>query len=416
MNLQGEFEGSFLTSILQLLCYEQNSGILLVTCGRKECKVIFQEGTIVYAQSSQKKARLGAMLRRDGIISIGQLRDAVNARRDSRDAIGKILLDRGYISLEVLKKYNCKQVEEILYSILFWKKGNFIYKATSVKFDGKVITHLNPMKLILEASRRIDEMSLLTGTITNDLLVYKKTADKGKNPDELNFSHTEAHILNLIDGTRSVRDIIAAGNYDEFTVYKTIFSLISSGLIEKAEDKNSELDTTVVNLILSTYIDILKIITRILSERSGERVSLLLRKAKESLSREQAGILEDFHLSSAAAVNRRGVASACRKSGGDKKKQSFLLIDSFSGLSHLLLSRNISRTNKNEIYGIIQEIDKSLEHVQRYPKNLMEKDKIINDMKNVLHDVIKQVNLMPEKTKSTGLLSLFNKKFNREEK
>ncbi|MBU0910653.1 MAG: DUF4388 domain-containing protein, partial [Proteobacteria bacterium] len=159
MNLQGEFEGSFLTSILQLLCDDQNTGILQVSCGRKECQVMFKEGTIVYAQSSQKRARLGALLRRDGLISAVQLKDAVHALENNNDSIGKILLNKEYITRDVLQEYSQKQVEEILYSILFWKKGRFEYTDSQIKLDGKIITRLNPMKLILEASRRIDEMS-----------------------------------------------------------------------------------------------------------------------------------------------------------------------------------------------------------------------------------------------------------------
>jgi predicted transcriptional regulator len=410
MNLQGEFEGSFLTSILQLLCDDQNTGILLVSCGRKECKVIFKEGTIVYAQSERKKARLGALLRRDGLISAVQLKDAVNELGNNRDAIGKILLDKGYITLDVLKEYNQKQVEEILYSILFWKKGKFEYEDSALKFDGKVITRLNPMKLILEASRRIDEMSLLTAMITSDQLVYKMAGKAGKSPEEFSFSSTERHILSLIDETRTMRDIINDSNYDDFTVYKTLFSLISSGLIEKSRGKNTADDGINFNFILSIYTDILKIITRTLAVQCGERINLLLRKAIENLPRSQAKVLQDFHLSSAAAVNRKAVTASCRKTGGDRVQQCLLLIDSFNGLSHLLLARTIPLVDHHAIYDIIQEIDKVLEYVQKYPKKSVEKDKIINDMKNVLNDTIKQVRFAPDKTKNLGFLSLFKKK------
>ena len=410
MNLQGEFEGSFLTSILQLLCDDQNTGILLVSCGRKECKVIFKEGAIVYAQSSRKKARLGALLRRDGIISAVQLKDAVNELGNTRDAIGKILLDKGYITLDVLKEYNQKQVEEILYSILFWKKGKFEYKDCSLKFDGKVITRLNPMKLILEASRRIDEMTLLTAMITSDQLVYKMAGKEGKSPEEFSFSNTERHILSLIDETRTVRDILNESNYDDFTLYKTLFSLISSGLIEKSREKNAADDGNDFNFILSIYTDILKIITRTLAVQCGERINFLLRKTIENLPRAQAKVLQDFHLSSAAAVNRKAVTASCRKAGGDRMQQCFLLIDSFNALCHLLLARTIPLVDHHEIYDIIQEIDKVLEYVQKYPKNSAEKDKIIIDMKNVLNDTIKQVRFAPGKTKNMGFLSLFKKK------
>ena len=57
----------------------------------------------------------------------------MNELGNNRDAIGKILLDKGYITLDVLKEYNQKQVEEIPYNILFWKKGKFEYKEPLAK-------------------------------------------------------------------------------------------------------------------------------------------------------------------------------------------------------------------------------------------------------------------------------------------
>lgn len=66
MNLKGDYEGSSLNSILQLLCDDQRTGILRVTSGDKQSRVVFKEGTIVYAIGSHKEARLGSILRRAG--------------------------------------------------------------------------------------------------------------------------------------------------------------------------------------------------------------------------------------------------------------------------------------------------------------------------------------------------------------
>lgn len=159
MNLQGDFEGAFLASIFQLLHDDQKTGVLHVTCHSRECKVFFREGTIIYAQSSAKGVRLGALLRRDGIISHEELQKCLLTARKKRLAMGRILVDEGYVSLDVLKEYNRKQVEEILYGVLLWEKGTFLYQDRDLRLEGMVVTRLNPMQLILEASRRIDEMN-----------------------------------------------------------------------------------------------------------------------------------------------------------------------------------------------------------------------------------------------------------------
>jgi hypothetical protein len=342
MNLQGDFDRAFLTSILQLLYDGQNTGILRVTCGRKECEVIFQEGMITHARSSQAGAGLGTLLARDGIISAAQLRDALQGADAEENAIGRMLLAGKLITPEVLQEYSRKQVEEILYTILFWEKGKFSYRDEAVDSAAPAGTQLNPMSLILEAARRMDEMA--------------------------------------------------------------------SGLIKPSLAENKGSGGPDISFLLSIYTDILKTVVKTLAARSGERTNLLIRQALENLPPAQVNLLRDFHLSSSAGVNRKAVTAACRKAAGDRMQQQLLLIDSFNGLCHHLLARTIPLVARHEIYDIIQEIDKVLEYVEKYPGSSMEKDKIISDMRNVLNDTIKQTSFAPGRTKERGFLSLFRKK------
>jgi len=161
MNLQGDFEGLTLASVLQLLCNDQKTGVLTVTCENEKSRVFFEKGRIVYASASLKEARLGFLLRNDGIISAQQLQNCISFAKETKLHLGKVLVEKGYVSIETLKKYNTKQVETILYNLFFWKKGKFEYKDARLNLKGMIIIQLNPMKLILEASRRIDELSVL---------------------------------------------------------------------------------------------------------------------------------------------------------------------------------------------------------------------------------------------------------------
>ncbi|MBU2480714.1 MAG: DUF4388 domain-containing protein, partial [Proteobacteria bacterium] len=234
MNLQGDFEGLTLASILQLLCNDQKTGVLTVTCDDEQSRVFFEQGTIVYASASLKEARLGYLMRSDGVISAEQLQRCLSLAKEEKLHLGKILVEKGYISLDTLKKYNTKQVEAILYNLLFWKKGRFEYKDATLNLKGMIVTQLNPMKLILEASRRIDELSVLQKFIPSDKIVFKMSG-KVQSKEEIKLNANEWRILSLIDGTRSVRQVINESGYDEFAVFKIFFSVISSGLIEQKD-------------------------------------------------------------------------------------------------------------------------------------------------------------------------------------
>ncbi len=411
MNLQGDFEGAFLTSILQLLCEDQNTGILQVICGQNKCKVYFQKGTIVYAQSSQKSVRLGALLKRDGLISSKQLQECLTATSTEKNFLGKILVDKNYISKAELLEYNKQQAEEILYNVLFWDKGKFEYKDTLLQFEGMVITNLNPMKLILEASRRIDEMSILTERITSDQLTYKLAPGKNRQQNSLECSADERLILSYINESRTVRDIITISHFEEFMAYKTLYALLSSGLIEPTTTTKKEKTGLELDFILSVYNDLVKITISALSSGAGEKNDLLLARAKKNLPSAQAHLLQNFQMGIPAYLNREAVIKACKQAGGDKSRQRLLLIDSFNGLCHQLINQTISQIDEKTIYEMIQEIDHMLEYVKTSQQNSLEKDKMVNDMKNVVEDTIKQIRLHnPSADKNSGILSFFRKK------
>ncbi len=52
-----------------------------------------------------------------------------------------------------------EKVQETLYDLFMWKKGNFEFSQSNFNLSGHVITELNTMELILEASRRVDEQA-----------------------------------------------------------------------------------------------------------------------------------------------------------------------------------------------------------------------------------------------------------------
>ncbi|MFZ5758468.1 MAG: DUF4388 domain-containing protein [Thermodesulfobacteriota bacterium] len=410
MNLQGDFEGSFLTTILQLLCDDHNTGVLQVTCSRKSCKVFFQEGTIVYAISTESRYRLGEMLLRDGIITAEQLEEALQRARRLNIAIGKVLLEQNAITLDVFSQYNTRQVEDILYSMLFWTKGRFDYQDATLRFDRMVVTQLNPMKLILEASRRIDEMSLLTEQIRGDNCIYEKVAGRQNEEAIAACSALEKCILELAGNGRSVRDIIAASHYDDFTVYKSLYSLLASGLIEKIETNPLAASGFTIDRILSIYTNILDRIAASIAAVSRVPASTLIRQAKGNLPPAQQRLLQDFHLSSAPQVNHQAIMAACDKAGSLRMQQSLLLIDAFNGLCHHLLLQTVPLAREEQIYDLIGTIDLILDTVQRHPGNSMEKNKILSDMRRVLNDTMKQIRALPEKPREGGFFSLFTKK------
>ncbi|MFH2058644.1 MAG: DUF4388 domain-containing protein [Pseudomonadota bacterium] len=408
MNLQGDFEGLTLASILQLLCNDQKTGVLTVTCDEDQSKVFFEQGTIIYASASLKEARLGFLMRNDGIISVQQLQKCLAFAKEEKMHLGKILVDKGYISLDTLKKYNTKQVETILYNLLFWKKGRFEYKDAKLNLKGMIVTQLNPMKLILEASRRIDELSVLQKSIPSDRIVFQMSG-KVHSKEEIKLNANEWRILSLIDGTRTVRQIINESGYDEFAVYKIFFSVISSGLIEQKEEIDLEDGGGKDNFsaILTVFNDILSSIKKNISDELGDRSYSLFEEIKANLSIEYKDLFVHYHPDNHKNANLQAITTGLEQMEVVINPKDFL-ISGFVEYSGLVLKKVGEILGTQPLILILKDIDKVLGYVKKYQAGSHEKSKIVNDMKNTVAQISSEFKLEKQGNSKGGIFSLFS--------
>lgn len=407
MNLQGDFEGLTLASILQLLCNDQKTGILAVTRKDEESRVFFDQGTIVYASASLKQARLGFLMRTDGVISAQQLQKCLSAAREEKVHLGKVLVEKGYISLDILKRYNTKQVETILYDLLFWEKGKFEYKDARLNLKNMIVTQLNPMRLILEASRRIDELSVLKKVIPSDKMVFKMSG-KVQSKEEIKLNANEWRVLSLIDGSRSVRQVITESGYDEFAVYKIFFSVISSGLIEQKEEipLNNGDDGNGLTAIVTVFTDVLLSIRKNIAHELGERVNSLFLESKSDLGTSVKKLFENFDLESTKDLNLQAIETSL-KTMDEIQNRKALVISGFAEYIEKVLKRVGSILGTKPLLKALKDIEKVLEYVQKYQTGSTEKDKIVTEMNAVIDTLRSQFTAGKGKSKK-GIFSLFS--------
>lgn len=409
MNLQGDFEGLTLASILQLLCNEQKTGILTVSNGEENSRVYFDQGTIVYATSALKKSRLGFLLKSSGAISAQQLHKCLAFAKEKNYHLGKVLVQKGYISQDTLKKYNTKQVEVILYDLLLWEKGRFDYKDAKLNLKNMIVTQLNPMKLILEASRRIDELSVLKKVIPSDKLVFKMSG-KVQSKDEIKLNANEWRVLSLIDGTRSVRQVITESGYDEFAVYKIFFSVISSGLIEQREEVQlaNGKDGPNLSAVLTVFSDILKAVQKNLAEEIGEKAHALFEEVKLDLTSPLQTVLENYHPTNKKNTNLQAVEGAISLLEEIENKKEFL-ITGFIDYCELILKKAGEILGAQPLGNTLADIEKVLGYINKYQAGSKEKDRIVNDVRALIKRIQNHFKIENNQGKSKkGFFSFFS--------
>jgi len=409
MNLQGDFEGLTLASILQLLCNDQKTGILTVTRDDYESRVYFDQGTIIYASASGKQSRLGFLLSNDGIISAQQLQKCLSFAKSENLYLGNVLVQKGYISRETLKKYNTKQAEIILYNLLFWEKGKFEYRDARLNLKNMIVTQLNPMKLILEASRRIDELSVLKKVIPSDKLVFTMSG-KVQSKDEIKLNANEWRVLSLIDGSRSVRQVVAESGYDEFAVYKIFYSVISSGLIEQKEEVRLSNGENGENLsaIITVFSDILSSVKKNISEEMGERTNSLFQESKVELGGPLQQVLADYSPDGSKNANLQAIETALNTLEGISDPKNFI-ISGFVDYCGQILENIGDILGGKPLNQNLEDIEKVLSYIQKYQAGSKDKDRIVNDMKALMKATRSKFNIEKKQGKpKKGLFSFFS--------
>ena len=241
MAIKGNFETFFLGRILRGFADDSMTGILQVNNDAESIKIILKDGDIIYTMGHTKQVLLGELLKGKGIITDEQLTECLEESKAQKKVLGTILVEKGYIPEDVLKKIIKVQTEEVIFNLFLWETGEFEFKEANISTDGLIVTQLNIMKLILKATRRIEKMSIIEKQISHDKMVFQ-IGDHFASSPELDLSDDEKLILGLLNGQRNVKKVIADSGNDKLLVYKILYTLISSGIAEVAQGISSDIE------------------------------------------------------------------------------------------------------------------------------------------------------------------------------
>jgi tetratricopeptide (TPR) repeat protein len=228
MAIKGNLREASLPDVLQLLSMGQKTGCLSLTDRSNFGYIYFERGRISYASIVNRRDRLGDLLVKNGLLDARDLFAAIDDQAKSPgERLGEILIRRGSITRDQLEHYIRIQIEEAVYFLFTWTQGSFYFEADQRPEEGSFQVSINPENLLLEGARRIDEWSLIEKKIPSLDLVFE--TDRTKPMDGLELSDDQRKIIPLMDGKRTVQELIEESGMVEFDVGKALFGLIQAG-------------------------------------------------------------------------------------------------------------------------------------------------------------------------------------------
>lgn len=228
MAIKGSLREASLADVCQLLALGFKTGCLSVADGSRFGQIFFERGRITFARIVNRRDRLGDLLVRDGVLAQSQLDEVLEHQvREPDRRLGELLVAHGLISRSDLGRYVRLQIEEAIYHLFTWSRGNFYFEVDEQP-DADILVSINPESLMLEAARRVDEWSLIEKKIPSLDLIFEVERARLSTADA-ELTEDQVALVPLFDGTRTVEQVVDASGRTEFDVGKALFGLIQAG-------------------------------------------------------------------------------------------------------------------------------------------------------------------------------------------
>jgi hypothetical protein len=177
------------------------------------------------------------------LISEEQLDRVLKIQKESLKYLGEILVELQLLTKEDVLKVISTQIYETIYDLFWWEDGNFNFDLKLVESYKKIPFALSTEQVLLNILRMVDEWSEIEKKIFSPHLIFKKIlgfeekSGEGISPQRYlkeKLTSEQELIYNLIDGTRTVQDIIDRSLLGKFNASEILVDLSEMGLIEMA--------------------------------------------------------------------------------------------------------------------------------------------------------------------------------------
>ena len=266
MALEGTLRDFSLADIFQLIGLQRKTGVLTLNGIDDTVTVSFLDGKVVGSESASKKLedRLGHLLLRSNLVSQAQLDTALRAQMETLERLGHALLRQGSLTREELTRALEQQILQIIFRIFRWQDGEYHFsQETSIDYDAEFVSPISAESILMEGARMLDEWPIIERRIAHWGLVFVATpaarqvevASQSEldTLEEFEFeldveappvledtsgkllvSYAEQEVLQLVDGVRTVDDVVRRSFFSEFETCKALYTLAIRGIIREA--------------------------------------------------------------------------------------------------------------------------------------------------------------------------------------
>ena len=273
MSFAGNLNTVSLPDVFQLIFTSKMTGALKITKDKDEKNIYFKSGMLIFATSNDSQDLFGNILVKKGRISREDLNKVIAGQQGGKK-IGAMLVEKNLFTREEIIECLKMQIEEIVYSLFGWKDGLFEFIQDKSAPSDAILSELNPMNIIMEGTRRIDEWEELKKILPPDNTILELARDPAFKTEQINLSKNEIVMMALIGSGKMVSKIIEESYLDRFITCKALANLLQQGLLRPAkevvEEKSVEMEQkALAELLAQIYLGNLNYIFENIKEKLG---------------------------------------------------------------------------------------------------------------------------------------------------
>ena len=241
--LSGDLRIVALSDVLTLLADEGQTGVLGVTLERARLRIYLRKGLVDFASAEgiPEEFLLGRFLVKTGALDSDTLVAALEARQSLPPAegetslFGAFLVQRGLVTSTNLARALALQTSALVFEGLRWGAGRFGFEPQA-QLPGaadQAALALQIPSLLLEGFRRVDEWRLIEREMGDFDQVFVREEERLAGLGRGRLAREEQVVLELVDGRRTVRDLLDRSTLGAFDTTKMLYRLLKLRLIRR---------------------------------------------------------------------------------------------------------------------------------------------------------------------------------------
>jgi curved DNA-binding protein CbpA len=243
--LKGNIREFPLPRVLIYLNRNRKTGTLILDTHAFTKKIYIDKGDVIFASSTYEDDRLGEMLIKAGKITVEQYEESVKLLKTTKKRQGAILVELGYLTPKDLFWGVKYQVREIIYSLFPLDIGEYKFLEEEIPTNEVITLKMSTGNLIYEGVRRVSNISKIKMELPDLDSVLQLSTDPASLFQDIEFSSRDKTMLSMIDGKKTIKELLERSSAGSFEALRTLYSLWSTDTIEEKEKTMEKAEETV---------------------------------------------------------------------------------------------------------------------------------------------------------------------------